>query len=123
MPIYEYKCSKCGDQFDVNQRMSDDQLTKCESCGGKLKKLISNTSFVLKGSGWYVTDYPSSERKEAMDAKKKPDELKDKKTDALKDKKSAISKDKKSDASKDNKPAESKDKKSDAVNKEAVTGQ
>ena len=123
MPIYEYKCSKCGDQFDVNQRMSDDQLTKCESCGGKLKKLISNTSFVLKGSGWYVTDYPSSERKEAMDAKKKPDELNDKKTDALKDKKSAISKDKKSDASKDNKPAESKDKKSDAVNKEAVTGQ
>jgi putative FmdB family regulatory protein len=123
MPIYEYKCTKCGDQFEVNQRMSDDQLTKCESCGGKLNKLISNTSFVLKGSGWYVTDYPSSERKEAMDAKKKPDESKDKKTDASKDKKSAISNDKKSDASKDNKPAESKDKKSDAVNKEAVTGQ
>ena len=123
MPIYEYKCTKCGDQFEVNQKMADDQLTQCGSCGGKFKKLISNTSFVLKGSGWYVTDYPSSERKEAMDAKKKPDELKDKKTDASKDKKSVISKDKKSDASKDNKPAESKDKKSDAVNKEAVTGQ
>lgn len=123
MPIYEYKCTKCGDQLEVNQRMSDDQLTKCEACGGKLKKLISNTSFVLKGSGWYVTDYPSSERKEAMDAKKKPDELKDKKTDASKDKKSAESKDKKPAESKDKKSEESKDKKSDAVHKEAVTGQ
>ena len=81
MPIYEYKCTECGEQFEVNQRMSDDQLTECGSCGGKLKKLITNTSFVLKGSGWYVTDYPSSDRKKAMDAKKKPAETKDKKAD------------------------------------------
>lgn len=81
MPIYEYKCTECGEQFEVNQRMADAQLTKCGSCGGVLKKLITNTSFVLKGSGWYVTDYPSSERKKAMDAKKKPAESKDKKAD------------------------------------------
>lgn len=81
MPIYEYKCTKCGEQFEVNQRMSDAQLTECSSCGAELKKLITNTSFVLKGSGWYVTDYPSSDRKKAMDAKKKSSDSKEKKAD------------------------------------------
>ena len=52
------------------QRITEDPITKCEACGGELKKLITGTSFVLKGSGWYVTDYPSSERKKAMDSKK-----------------------------------------------------
>lgn len=70
MPIYEYKCIKCNEQFEVMQKMSDDPLTECSSCGGDLKKLITGTSFVLKGGGWYVTDYPSSDRKKAMDAKK-----------------------------------------------------
>ena len=50
--------------------MSDDPLTECTECGGELKKMITNTSFVLKGDGWYVTDYPSSDRKKAMDSKK-----------------------------------------------------
>lgn len=72
MPIYEYKCMKCNEQFEVMQKMSDDPLTECASCGGDLKKMITSTSFVLKGSGWYVTDYPSSDRKKAMDSKKKP---------------------------------------------------
>jgi len=70
MPVYEYKCVQCDEQFEVMQKMSDDPLTKCRSCGGELKKLIANTSFVLKGGGWYVTDYPSAERKKAMDSKK-----------------------------------------------------
>jgi putative FmdB family regulatory protein len=70
VPIYEYKCEKCNEQFEVIQKFSDDPLTECKSCGGELKKLITNTSFVLKGGGWYVTDYPSSDRKKAMDAKK-----------------------------------------------------
>lgn len=78
MPIYEYKCTKCGQQIEVMQKMTDNPLEKCESCGGKLKKMITSTSFVLKGSGWYVTDYPSEARKKAMDAKKP----KDKKVDA-----------------------------------------
>ena len=50
--------------------MSDDPLIECTECGGELKKMITNTSFVLKGDGWYVTDYPSSDRKKAMDSKK-----------------------------------------------------
>ncbi len=56
MPIYEYQCQKCG-TFEVSQRITDKQLSKCPTCKGKVKKLISNTSFQLKGTGWYVTDY------------------------------------------------------------------
>ncbi len=52
------------------QKINDGPLTECTSCGGELKKLITNTSFVLKGSGWYVTDYPSDSRKKAQDSKK-----------------------------------------------------
>ncbi len=70
MPIYEYQCTKCNEQFEVMQKMSDDPLSECSSCGGELKKLITNTSFVLKGGGWYVTDYPSDARKKALDSKK-----------------------------------------------------
>ncbi|MFN8643501.1 MAG: zinc ribbon domain-containing protein [Candidatus Binatia bacterium] len=56
MPIYEYRCEKCGD-FEVTQRITEDALKKCPTCRRKVRKLISNTSFQLKGSGWYVTDY------------------------------------------------------------------
>ena len=72
MPIYEYACLKCGKTHEVMQKFSDEPLTKCSDCGGELKKLISNTSFVLKGSGWYVTDYPSSGRKSGTKAEKGP---------------------------------------------------
>jgi putative FmdB family regulatory protein len=56
MPIYEYQCQKCG-TFEVTQRITENPLGKCPTCKGKVKKLISNTSFQLKGTGWYVTDY------------------------------------------------------------------
>ena len=56
MPIYEYQCSKCG-VFEVTQRITEDPLKKCPSCRAKVQKLISNTSFQLKGTGWYITDY------------------------------------------------------------------
>jgi putative FmdB family regulatory protein len=56
MPIYEYQCQKCG-TFEATQRITDKPLAKCPTCKGKVKKLISNTSFQLKGTGWYVTDY------------------------------------------------------------------
>ena len=56
MPIYEYECGKCG-VFEQSQRISDPALTKCPTCRRKVRRLISNTSFQLKGSGWYVTDY------------------------------------------------------------------
>jgi putative FmdB family regulatory protein len=83
MPIYEYRCKACDHHIEVMQSMSSDPLTTCDQCGAPegLKKLISNTSFVLKGSGWYATDYKkasepakkdsapsSSEKKSSSDA-------------------------------------------------------
>lgn len=56
MPVYEYQCQKCG-EFEVTQRITEKPLGKCPTCKGKVKKLISNTSFQLKGTGWYITDY------------------------------------------------------------------
>src|SRR6185503_1222446 len=56
MPIYEYQCQKCG-TFETTQKITDKPLAKCPTCKGKVKKLISNTSFQLKGTGWYITDY------------------------------------------------------------------
>ena len=57
MPIYEYSCTKCGKTVEAMQKMSDPPLKKCPQCGGALAKMISSTSFVLKGTGWYATDY------------------------------------------------------------------
>ena len=59
MPIYEYECEKCNKHFEVMQKITDESLTTCTDCKGHLKKMISNTSFVLKGTGWYATDYAS----------------------------------------------------------------
>ena len=74
MPIYEYECRKCGHQTEAWQKFSDPPLTKCELCNGKLKKFISQSSFHLKGSGWYVTDYASKSRgKEEKDSKSEKD--------------------------------------------------
>ena len=56
MPIYEYQCQKCG-TFETTQKITDKPLAKCPTCKGKVRKLISNTSFQLKGTGWYITDY------------------------------------------------------------------
>jgi putative FmdB family regulatory protein len=83
MPIYEYQCQKCG-TFEATQRITEKPLVKCPTCKGKVKKLISNTSFQLKGTGWYITDYarkdqgsgksenrakPGSESNESKDTK------------------------------------------------------
>ena len=59
MPIYEYRCEHCGD-FEEMQRITDPPLQRCPKCRRKVRRLISNTSFQLKGTGWYVTDYARS---------------------------------------------------------------
>lgn len=56
MPIYEYACKKCGD-FEITQRITEPALEKCPTCGTKVSKLISQSAFHLKGTGWYVTDF------------------------------------------------------------------
>ena len=62
MPTYEYECKKCNDTFDVFQNMSDKPLKKCPECGGKVQRLIgTGAGIIFKGSGFYQTDYRSSE--------------------------------------------------------------
>lgn len=57
MPLYEYECPKCTKVHEVIQKFSDAPLTECPECQGPVQKLMSSTSFALKGSGWYTTDY------------------------------------------------------------------
>lgn len=57
MPVYEYQCSGCGHIEEVFQKISESPLEVCPRCNGKLKKIMSQSTFHLKGSGWYVTDY------------------------------------------------------------------
>lgn len=64
MPIYEYACQKCGDLLEIIQKFNDKPPAECSKCNGELKKVISNTSFVLKGTGWYKTDYASKPKKD-----------------------------------------------------------
>lgn len=63
MPTYDYKCDSCNHTFEVMQSIKDEPLTKCPNCGkNKLKKLISGgTGFILKGSGFYSTDYKNKQ--------------------------------------------------------------
>lgn len=62
MPIYEYECRKCKAHVEILQKMTDKPLSKCRKCGGKLEKQWSATSFQLKGTGWYVTDYAAKKK-------------------------------------------------------------
>ena len=68
MPTYEYECPKCPRVFEVRQRISEKPLERCDVCGGPVRRLLSPSTFILKGGGWYVTDYPSESRKKAMKA-------------------------------------------------------
>ncbi len=60
MPLYDYKCGKCGQVFEVRQNFSDAVLTTHEGCGGPVERLISAPALQFKGSGWYITDYAKS---------------------------------------------------------------
>ena len=57
MPIYEYKCNKCGDVYEIIQGFSDEPQKTHEGCGGDVHRLISAPALQFKGSGWYITDY------------------------------------------------------------------
>jgi putative FmdB family regulatory protein len=72
MPIYEYECGSCGGRFEVSRKFSDPDLTVCSLCNAaNVKKVLSTPAFVLKGGGWYATDYPSADRKQGGEADKK----------------------------------------------------
>ncbi|MEO7659936.1 MAG: FmdB family zinc ribbon protein [Pyrinomonadaceae bacterium] len=75
MPIYEYKCQQCGAQTEARQSVSDEPLTTCEKCHGKLEKQWSLSGFQFKGAGWYVTDYAAkkTEKNTAGESTAKPE--------------------------------------------------
>ena len=76
MPIYEYECTKCGNIEEARQKFSDKPLTKCKHCSGKLHKIVSQSTFHLKGTGWYVTDYADKPKKSTKSSQKKTEESK-----------------------------------------------
>jgi len=78
MPIYEYECQKCKKITEEMQKFSYAPLTQCPHCTGQLRKLISQSSFHLKGSGWYVTDYARKGDSASGGKKDKPAESADK---------------------------------------------
>ena len=73
MPLYEYKCDKCGDIFELIEKFVDTPLTTHEKCGGPVHRLISAPALQFKGSGWYVNDYAKGGSSSAPSAAKKED--------------------------------------------------
>ena len=77
MPIYEYECDKCGAQFEAMQAISAKPLKTCNGLGcddkdnGKVRRLVSASGFILKGSGWYTSEYPSEARKKGWESESK----------------------------------------------------
>jgi putative FmdB family regulatory protein len=84
MPIYEYRCSRCGFQQEYLQRLNDPPHTKCPECGKRtFNKMVTAAGFQLKGTGWYATDFKNGGSKPK--AKDKPAEASGKDTTASKD--------------------------------------
>jgi len=84
MPLYEYKCAKCGDVFEVRQKFSDEPLELHPECGGTVERLISAPSLQFKGSGWYVNDYGKNGSGGTSDKPKTESSSDAKKTDSSK---------------------------------------
>lgn len=72
MPIYEYQCDSCGFQRELILKPGETARPVCPSCRKRMRRVISKTAFILKGAGWYVTDYPSDARKKGMEGEKAP---------------------------------------------------
>src|SRR6185369_6180105 len=88
MPTYEYECLKCRRVFEIRQRISEPALTACDVCGGEVRRLLSAAPFILKGGGWYVTDYPSESRKQALKSEKSSEKSSDKSSEKTPEKSS-----------------------------------
>lgn len=83
MPIYEYQCTKCGHELESLQKISDEPLTTCPACSqNELKKLVSASSFRLKGGGWYETDFKKDNKKHIADSGNSDKESTESKEDA-----------------------------------------
>lgn len=81
MPIYEYQCTSCGCRVEMMQKITDESLQTCPSCKGQLRRLMSLTSFQLKGNGWYATDYKDKDKRKKDAKADKGEEKADKKSE------------------------------------------
>ena len=69
MPTYQYACTSCGEELEAVQKFSDEPLTECPACGGRLRKVFSPVGVVFKGSGFYKTDSRGTGKKKSSDSK------------------------------------------------------
>jgi len=84
MPTYEYRCSGCGNQFEISQRIDEEPMTVCERCGGRLRKVFHPAGIVFKGSGFYATDSRAKSKassNESADKKAEKSEKKESQSD------------------------------------------
>jgi len=76
MPIYKYGCESCGYKFEELQKIGDKPLEECPKCGRQVRRMITHSSFILKGTGWYATDYANKSANLNNDKKSSPDTAK-----------------------------------------------
>ena len=88
MPLYDYRCHKCGETFEVRQKFSDELLRVHENCGGELERLISAPALQFKGTGWYVTDYAKNGKSPSTSGSSSSEPKPESKSETKKDAKS-----------------------------------
>jgi putative FmdB family regulatory protein len=111
MPLYEYRCSKCGNVFEVLQKFSDAALKKHPGCGGKVEKLISASGFQLKGTGWYATDYAKGSTVKEAKTDAKTEAKSESKTESKSESKAESKSESKSESKTESKPVAAASKK------------
>ena len=79
MPTYEYRCSECGNQFEISQRIDEEPMTVCDRCGGRLRKVFHPAGIVFKGSGFYATDSRAKSKASSNESADKKAEKSEKK--------------------------------------------
>ncbi len=121
MPLYEYRCGKCGKVFEVLQKFSDAPVKRHKECGGSVKRLVSASSFQLKGGGWYASGYskeaPKSESSAQGNSEGKSESKSDGATEGKTETKSESKSESKSDSKSDSKPAAKESKPAPAKTK------
>ena len=124
MPIYEYACASCDHHLEALQKISEDPLVFCPECGEEsLKKMVSAAAFVLKGSGWYETDFKNSGKEKPKDSKASDGRSDSKKTGDTKSGDGASGDTKSSDSkSSERKSSESKSESSKSTSDSTATG-
>ena len=94
MPLYEYECDDCSHRFERIQKFSDELVSVCPECEGRVRKLASSPAIQFKGTGWYITDYarkPSGEQGESSSKSDSSEKSETKSSDSLSKKKSSDS--------------------------------